>query len=155
MKMEDDLRWGAGWRCWLSSSEFWELYETSTWDFYVPSVPLSLPHPPDIFPSVYPSLPSPTSPLSHKPPPLALYNISTPPTPNYFSSPSPTPSIYLFFYQIELAESKGSWHFPTQSGVKETGRKDERKCSSVQTKFSWTGYVCVCLWGWGLTFTLA
>lgn len=48
------------------------------------------------------------------PPSLQFYPLYPPPsTPTLFSSP--TPPVYLFFHQIELAESKGIPAIPSQS----------------------------------------
>lgn len=59
------------------------------------------------------------------PPFLYFYPLPPSNTPTLFSSP--TTPVYLFFHQIELAESKGIPAIPSQSRVRERDMEDERK----------------------------
>lgn len=115
----------AGWTWWPPTSEVYNLnleldvsaHVDSLHTFLSPALPFVLTNL-NFFPS-QPTFPSPSSP--HGTPTLFL---------------SPTPPVYLFFHQIELAESKGIPTIPSQSWVRERDIEDERKWNEVQMQVS-------------------
>lgn len=145
---EENLDEPVGWTWWPPRSEHRKVY-----DFNRELDVISTPYLPLFLPSAFPfaltNLPTNAHSLSELHETLHLFILplsTTPTTPT--PSLSPTPPVYLFFHQIELAESKGIPTIPSQSWVRERERHrrwKEVECSSDAGLF-------MCVLSWGLTF---
>lgn len=118
----------AEWTWWPPRSEQQEVFTTSTWNWM--SLLISTPYALFFSPALPFVLIAVAHSLSELNATLRFFIPPPPSTPTLFLSP--TPPVYLFFHQIELAESKGIPTIPSQSWVRE---RETQKMKGSEAQF--------------------
>lgn len=111
-----------------------------------PSLCPSYPPPPDVFPSLYPSLPSPTSPSPTNP--ILRLSITSPSLPLPLIPPLPFPLPSYMCFSMKLNQQNQKVVVLSPHGVelgRQGGKMKAGAVRSVQTQVSWSGYMCVCV----------